>query len=814
MLNIWITSTSKSLTQVIDPIVKQSGVPYTYLMYKEDVLPTIKPGEVLLSCGDKPLKMLQATGVLAKGRTIGSMRGREIPYQEGSLFVTYDPGIVNRDYSQKNNIQWDVTLAIRLLMTGSTVPPLGKYRYVEDFSDVIEYVHKTHEATSRKVAISCDLETLGLDEWNHEAFIVSIAFTCKAGMADIIRFVGPCDPKYPVQGEKLWNQISWLLTSDKTVTRGANFKFDTKWMWRKWAINCTNFTFDTTLVGSLLDENRSNSLNSHAKIYSTIGGYDDPFNATFDKSRMDLVPDEDLLTYACGDTDSCLQVSERMLAELRQDPQLFDFYVKLLHPSSIAFEMMEREGVLLDQEFYLHPVAEYEDVVDDKGKSKKVLVRGLRQSLVETLETVQRKALGQISNHILNKYRAKGEDVSLTRSVILKEYMFTHVRGLKLKPKMVTEKTQAPSTAMQHLLMFEDSPEAKSFVAMLKEFTSAKKTLSTYVDGFLNHLRSDGRFHATYMLFKGEYNGEDDSGTNTGRTSAKDPAVQTIPKHSVWAKYLRRGYIAPPGYVVVNWDYAQGELKIAACIAKEPTMIKAYQEGFDLHMITGGTIMGYTTEDMLDMKEKAKTNTKLDDLFKKIRQGGKAGNFGLLYGMGVNGFIEYARVTYGVVLSQKEGQTARDNFFGLYGTLIKWHDWSKDQAKKFGKVRSPLGRLRHLPLVYSPDNEFRAKAERQAINSQVQSTLSDLSQLSLALFWKEYGTPDGCRFFMMCHDALTAYVLESELGYWIPRVTNLMSNLPLLELFGWNHQLQFTVDCEVGTNMSNLEAINLEEYSL
>jgi hypothetical protein len=87
----------------------------------------------------------------------------------------------------------------------------------------------------------------------------------------------------------LFDQITWLLTSPKVKLRGANLKFDLIWIAVKWGIECTNFKFDTLLVGTILDENRSNSLNLHAKVYTTIGGYDDSFNKTQDKGKMDKI---------------------------------------------------------------------------------------------------------------------------------------------------------------------------------------------------------------------------------------------------------------------------------------------------------------------------------------------------------------------------------------------------------------------------------------------------------------------------------------------------------------------------------------------
>jgi len=279
----------------------------------------------------------------------------------------------------------------------------------------------------------------------------------------------------------------------------------------------------------------------------------------------------------------------------------------------------------------------------------------------------------------------------------------------------------------------------------------------------------------------------------------------TIPKHSVWAHKLRTGYKAPPGFLVVNIDFSQGELRIAACIANEKNMLQAYRDGMDLHLITGGRVNGIELDDLLDMKEAAKKDKKIAKRLKKIRQGGKAGNFGLLYGMGAKGFMEYARVSYRVYLTLTEATNARDAFFELYPGLVTWHEQSKKFARQHGFVCSPLGRKRHLPLIYSSDNEMRSKAERQAINAQVQSTLSDVGQFALVKFHETYGRPDGCRPFMFCHDAIVFYVKEEDAGIWIPRAKDLMENLPLKETFGWDHQIPFPVDVEVGSSMATME---------
>jgi DNA polymerase I-like protein with 3'-5' exonuclease and polymerase domains len=204
--------------------------------------------------------------------------------------------------------------------------------------------------------------------------------------------------------------------------------------------------------------------------------------------------------------------------------------------------------------------------------------------------------------------------------------------GLNLKPKMWTPKpdkdgNKKPSTAIDHIMMFEDVPEAQVFVGLIKRYSQAAKARGTYVgeedgsgdNGFLSCLAGDDRFHPNFFLFTGDKD-HDEGGTVTGRTSAKNPAVQTIPVHHPWAKRLKECYIAPPGHVIAGCDYMQGELMVAACIANEENMIASYKAGRDLHVETSAEFAGYTYDGLLALK---KTD---EHLYKETRQLGKAGN--------------------------------------------------------------------------------------------------------------------------------------------------------------------------------------------
>lgn len=788
MLYLWAASAANIFADVVGPIIKDEKIE-TKIIQLESGFPVATEGDVVLAFGQKSVEKLQAIGLVPKNRKVGALRETVFKLATGGkMLVTFDPGLTQIEYERKPDIQWDVKLACRLAKTGSVDAPIGKYRYVQDFTDAINFIEEQYAKTGQAVPHGCDLETMGFDSIPEENRIVSISITYKESQADVIRFKKPEDQPTPpppfetdqeTPQQKLWKQIHFLMNSPKVKVRGANFKFDMGWMGRKWQMTFDSYAFDTTLIGSLLDENRSNSLEMHAKINTPIGGYDHMMNTKYDKGHMELVPDDDLLTYAGGDTDATYRVAEVFKQQLLQDKKLANFYVRLVHPAAKVFAKIEQRGMLVD-------VKEYQK---------------LESEVTIEVARLEKEIFSLIPRKLRLKY---ADNLSLTRDVILREFMFTP-HGLNLKPRMLTDKTKEPSCSMGHFEMFQDVPEAKKFVELLSEYNSATKTLTTYigrknedgkyVKGFLQHLRADGRFHPSYMLFKGAYGNDEDSGTDTGRTSCKDPAYQTIPKHTKWAKPLRRVYVPPPGHVILKLDFSQGELRITACVANEPTMIMAYKNDMDLHSITAAELVGNTLEEFMLLPDGER---------EELRYGGKAGNFGLIYGMGAEGFMNYARVSYGVILTLAQAIEFREKFFRLYKGLVDWHDTYKKLARKYGYVRSPLGRIRHLPLINAKNGEVRSKQERRAINSPIQSCLSDLMQLAMVEIDRRY---PNLWVFGMTHDDLAIYVPEDGVEIWAQRLKSIMENLPIKQYFGWEPQLMFKVDAECGPNMADVKKI-------
>lgn len=780
MLWIWLPDTvGQQDLKTILPVVKAAGVKYDFIDYAvtdegeyaslppDSVYDKLGPDDVLLALGTVAVQLLQVEQTLPKGRVIKSLRDKVWPLDEGHVVVSYSP---RSDPQYIPLLQWDIQLAIRQIKTGTAEPETGDYKWVEDFHEIVDYVKKNYDGAPIPVAL--DTETIGLDPFflgnfsdpdniQPAARIVSISLTAEVGTAHV--YYVPEDGKLP---EGLRLQLQALCTSKKIKMVGANLKYDAVWMLHHWGIAITNQKFDTLLVGSLLNENVGNSLNLHAKMYTDMGGYDDAFNSKYDKSRMDLVPKDDLLPYAGGDTDACLRVYETQKSMLREDSELLNLYVKLVQRSSDVFTKLEYRGVVVDVERY----------------------KELEAEVLADHTALNAEGLSLIPKKIRIKHLEKG--VTLTRPALIKDYMFGD-QGLKLKPKLKTPKTGQPSTSKDHFLMFADHPKAGPFIDVYSRFSSAQKTLSTYIVGFMKFIRSDGKFHPTYFLGR-----SDAGGTNTGRSSCKGPAYQTNLKHTPYAQALRTVYTCPEGYAILKADYQQGELRITACVADEPNMLEAYANNVDLHLKSGANLNGISLEDAIKMQED--NHPKIAH----IRQGGKVVNFGLIYTMGVKTLVEYARTDHGVILTDSQAAEAIDIFFETYPGLLTWHDDCRQLVRSQGFMRSPLGRVRHLPTIYSRDAGKRAQAERQAINSPVQGCLSDMCQLAMCELDKAY--PDLWQFGFT-HDEIQMYVPSDDVPLWANQVREVMENLPLDE-FGWKPQLAFPVDIEYSyTNLAECQ---------
>ncbi|MDJ0717472.1 MAG: bifunctional 3'-5' exonuclease/DNA polymerase [Prochloraceae cyanobacterium] len=288
----------------------------------------------------------------------------------------------------------------------------------------------------------------------------------------------------------------------------------------------------------------------------------------------------------------------------------------------------------------------------------------------------------------------------------------------------------------------EIAPLASKYPAIdaLLEYRQWAKALSAFGESLPKHINPvTGRLHPDYWQM----------GSAAGRFSCSNPNLQQIPR----TKEVRECFTAHPGYKLVIADYSQIELRIAAEIAGEAAMIEAYRNGKDLHRLTASLILDKPVEEV----------TKAD------RQIAKSANFGLLYGMGAEGFKKYAESNYGVSFTLKEAEANRNKFFKAYQGLARWHKQTKKQmyqdknARVNIETRTLANRRRLMPQP-SP---------QQILNTPVQGTGADMLKLALSRLPEALKGTDA-RIIGIVHDEIILECPEPTAAIAAERISAVM----------------------------------------
>lgn len=284
--------------------------------------------------------------------------------------------------------------------------------------------------------------------------------------------------------------------------------------------------------------------------------------------------------------------------------------------------------------------------------------------------------------------------------------------------------------------------------------------------------------------------------------NSSDPNGQNTPKRGKVAKAYRRIFIAPPGFVIIEADLSQAELRISADMANDRTMLDIYNSGGDIHLSTAMIVMGVSEEQffLLSAEERALARFKA-----------KAVNFGFIYGMGWRKFIVYAKTQYGVEFTESEARRVRVNFFNLYNALPTWHSRMREIARRDKQVRSYSGRVRHLPMIDSMDDGVASEAERQAINSPVQEFASSLGIMAMARMDYEID-PSYLALTGFVHDALYSLVPMEYLEWGAKTVKRYMETTDVASYFG--RELKCPIVADVGFGRNASETYEMDNLSL
>lgn len=533
----------------------------------------------------------------------------------------------------------------------------------------------------------------------------------------IIPIGWPGAPWRKVQ-RKLGSMLEMALEGKKLVAH--NGKFDNKWLASKLGWHPFQ-TFDTMLASHLLDENSANGLKPLSKLFFDADDYELPQPIDPRKTSLEVAG-----KYCALDVHYTFRLYEKYKAELAADPQLQRFFLRLLMPASRTVERVELSGVYVDLE--KHP-----KVLHDT----RIQVNLMREELQGII----------------------GRDINWNSTQQVAKLLFQDLGLTSL------EKTKggADSVSESVLLRLRD---AHPVVEKLLTYREHVKLLQ-FLESWREHCDPDGFMHPTFKLH----------GTVTGRLSCADPNLQQVPRD----KRLRPLITAPPGWLFVEADYSQVELRVAAMLSGDPTMLQIYSDpDGDIHYATAMAVTGKPKHLITDEERKK----------------AKAVNFGFLYGMGAKKFVIYARDNYGVKISLEEAERFRAAFFDQFYGLPPWHERQRAMAKKHKRVRNLLGRVRRLPEVDSGDKFKRGEAERQAINSPVQGFASDMMLYS---FVRILGENDFIRGVGLVHDAGLFMIREDMAQEGARIIKRTMEDTKTLEkVFGCKLSVPIIADVKVG----------------
>ena len=552
-----------------------------------------------------------------------------------------------------------------------------------------------------------DTETTSLNYM--EAQVVGVSFAVEAGEAAYV----PLAHDYLGAPEQLDRarvlaQLKPLLEDPDQAKVGQNLKYDANVL-ANHGITLRGIAFDTMLESYVLDSTATrHDMDSLALKYLGQGTihFEDIAGKGAKQLTFNQIKVEDAGPYAAEDADITLRLHQTLWPRLESESSLVPVLRDIEIPLVPVLSKIERQGALISIDM-LH-----------------------RQSveLGKRLEELKSEA-----------HDLAGEEFNLGSPKQLGAILFEKLElpVIKKTPK------GAPSTAEDVLVELAlDYPLPK----LLLEYRSLSKLKSTYTDKLPEMVNpATGRVHTSYHQ----------AVAATGRLSSSDPNLQNIPIRTEEGRRIRQAFIAPDGYKVVAADYSQIELRIMAHLSSDPGLLKAFQEGQDVHRATAAEVFEVDLEEVSgDQRRKA-----------------KAINFGLIYGMSAFGLAKQLH------LGRNEAQQYIDRYFERYPGVADYMDGTRALAKEQGYVETLFGRRLYLPEINARNKMRVQAAERTAINAPMQGSAADIIKKAMLAVdgWLGQGEVDA-RMIMQVHDELVLEVATNQVEAVCAELCRLMSS--------------------------------------
>ena len=568
-------------------------------------------------------------------------------------------------------------------------PPVPRhYETVLDEASLERWIQRIENTE----LVCFDTETTALDPLN--AKIVGLSFAIEPGHACYIplahRYPGAVD-QLPLE-RTLARLAPWFADATRKKL-GQNLKYD-QHVLANHGLQLDGVAHDTLLQSYVLEAHRPHDMDNLAWRHLNVKTmtYAQMVGKGAKQISFDQVSIADATAYAAEDADITLQLHHTLYPRVAADPKLDHVYTAIEIPvREILFEM-EREGVMLDAALLAA------QGVEIAGK-----VLALEQQA----------------------YQLAGQPFNLASPKQLGEILFDKMK----LPTVRKTATGQPSTDEEVLTeLAADYPLPK----VLLEHRALAKLKSTYTDK-LPHMVNPrtGRVHTTFSQ----------ATAVTGRLASLDPNLQNIPVRTAEGRRIREAFIAPPGHVIVSADYSQIELRIMAHLSGDPALVKAFNEGGDIHKATAADIFSVSVAEVTTDQ----------------RRTIKAVNFGLIYGMSAFGLAQQLGI------ERSSAQQFIEKYFQRYPGVARFMQTTREFAREHGYVETVFGRRLWLPDINAAGGPRRAGAERAAINAPMQGTAADLIKLAMIAVrdWLRHERL-ATKLVLQVHDELVLEVPEAE----------------------------------------------------
>jgi DNA polymerase-1 len=762
----------------------QACFPYLDKEIKES-----KP-ELLVLLGNTPLKQfLKGVGGITR------VRGKWFDSEEYNckILPTFHPAYILRNPQEKNKLVNDLKQVKNYLdgnVFNNEKSPVD-YKVVhnlEQFNWVIDQLNTQDEW-------SFDTETTGLDFEKDEIFIFT--FSWRENTAVLI------DLRYHQQDEQekqyVWNKLKEVFENDKKKIP-HNGSFDIEFLLSK-GIVVQNYYCDTILMDYCLDENSRHGLEVLSEKYTDMGPYDMPLQQYKLQNRIENykdIPIEIMHPYALMDADCTFRSYKAMLPKIYEEKLDFVLF-KIMMPIQKILIQSEYQGVSIDVPYLKETIIKYEKEIAEylekslQAPQVKEYIKYKQDAIINKL-----KEKWQQSKTLTKRY-PEFEDYLKIQSAEKISFEFNINSSTQLKELLIErmklpilKKTPKDNASLDDEVL-EEYAKKNKFCEYLAKYRSLSHLKSTFLDGILNRLEGD-KVHTDYLLFS----------TVTGRPSSRDPNLNNIPRTGT-AEGIKDIFCAdkyPDGSSdwLIEVDQGQAEFRLWINYSKDPQALRDLEEGIDIHKLMaasayGGKVLPKGNISHVEFLEITK------DVKKSERQDTKLIIFGIMYGRGAKSVAEQLGVS--VQLAQR----IINLFFERYKVAKQWIKIMIALAKRDGYVTSIFGRKRRLLNINHPKDGVRAEAERQAINSPIQSAASDLTFLSCIEAFKvirQYNLRS--RLVLTVYDSLVFNIPEVELEFVSKLIYQKMMETPIPEII-----VPLVPEIKIGKNWGSLMEVDLKE---